>query len=236
MIDKFFKQTNKTIWDFLQEIGKDKEVFSAFSCNEIDWLSVYFYATKTEIVLVCLDCVEEGTAEYADKGLYYNGHKENTYKYFRKALPDGKVSKNKEDWRFSPVAQIYEHACRMREFYAISRQFDLVPAIHLMFITSSRIVNYSKVVNTWQQNLFGFSFLQKIAGISSLNYYDMPTNYDLSLESSAYWTKWQKYLKNRGWFDWLDYRYDDWPLPNEKRYTFKQQMGHLISDEFEEEK
>lgn len=36
MIDKFFIQTNKTILSFLSEIGKNKEVFSTFSCMEMD--------------------------------------------------------------------------------------------------------------------------------------------------------------------------------------------------------
>lgn len=55
MIDKFFKQTNETIWDFLSEIGKSKEVFSSLSVMEMDNYTVYFYATKTEVVLLCMD-------------------------------------------------------------------------------------------------------------------------------------------------------------------------------------
>lgn len=51
MIDKFFIQTNETIWDFLREIGKSKEVFSCLSVMEIDEYTMYFYATRTEIAV-----------------------------------------------------------------------------------------------------------------------------------------------------------------------------------------
>ena len=45
MIDKFFKQTNESIWDFLQKIGKSKEVFSCYSFREIDGYTIFFSAT-----------------------------------------------------------------------------------------------------------------------------------------------------------------------------------------------
>jgi hypothetical protein len=234
MIDKFFIQTNDTIRDFMSEIAKSKEVFSCLSVMEIDEYTMYFYATRTEIVLVFLDHVDEGTIEYADKGLFINVWDEKTYKYFRKVLPNGKTGKEREDWRISPIVDIYEHPKMMRRFLALSSQFSLVPAIHLMFLTSSRIVNYPKVVRSWQQNLFGFSILQNLPGVRNIEYSDIPVNIDLSLEASAYWTKWQTYLKNRGWFDWANDQWSDWPQPSDKRYRWKGEMGHLISDEFEE--
>ena len=236
MIDKFFIQTNETIWDFLREIGKSKEVFSCLSVMEIDIYTMYFYATRTEIVLVFLDHVDEGTIEYADKGLFINVWDEKTYKYFRKVLPNGKTGKEREDWRISPIVDIYEHAKMMRRFLALSCQFSLVPAIHLMFLTSSRIVNFPKVVRSWQQNLFGFSILQNLPGVRNIEYSDIPFNGDLSIESSEYWTKWRTYLKNRGHFDWADDRWADWPQPSDKRYSWKGEIGHLISDEFNDEK
>jgi hypothetical protein len=231
MIDKFFIQTNETIWDFLREIGKSKEVFSSRSVMEIDIYTMYFYATRTEIVLVFLDHKDEGTIEYADKGLFINVWDEKTYKYFRKVLPNGETSKDSKDWRFSPIVDIYEHAKMMRRFLQLSCQFSLIPAIHLMFLTSSRIVNYPKVVRTWQQNLFGFSVLQNLSGMRNMGYSDIPFNWDLSIESSEYWTKWQTYLENRGHFDWAK-----GPQPSAKRYSWKGEMGHLISDEFNDEK
>ena len=42
MIDKFYIQTNETIWDFLCEIGKSKDVFSCRSGMEIDEYITYF--------------------------------------------------------------------------------------------------------------------------------------------------------------------------------------------------
>ena len=36
MIEKFFIQTNKSILHFLSEIGKSKDVFSTYSCMEMD--------------------------------------------------------------------------------------------------------------------------------------------------------------------------------------------------------
>ena len=71
MIEKFFIQTNDTIWHFLSEIGKDKDVFSTHSGMEIDGYIIYFFATKTEVVLLCMDNPyhEDGTPEYADKGV-----------------------------------------------------------------------------------------------------------------------------------------------------------------------
>lgn len=40
--------------------------------------------------------------------------------------------------------------------------------------------------------------------------------------------------KNRGWFDWANDQWADRPQPSDKRYRWKGEMGHLISDEFEE--
>jgi hypothetical protein len=199
---------------------------------EMDEFRVFFYAIPAEIVLVCMDYVDEETVEYADKGLFFNVKDEKTYKYFRKVLPDGKTSKKNSDWRLSPVWEIYEHAKMMRRFLALSCQFSLVPAIHLMYLTSSRIVNYPKVVRSWQQNLFGFSVLQNLPGLRDLEYSDILVNSDLGLDCSEYWTKWQTYLKNRGHFDWADDMWADWPQPSDKRYSWKGEMGHLISDEF----
>jgi len=234
MIDKFFVQTNETIWDYLSEIGKSKEIFSCSSGMEIDGYAVYFYATKTEVVLLCMDYafVEDGIFERADKGVCTFRHNK-PLKYFRKILADGTVSKDEKEWRFSPVMELYDHACRMREFFSISQQFDLVPAIHLMLLTNSQIINYPNVVNTWQQDLFGISVLQNVSGMKNLENDSIPFNYESNIEASQYWTKWQKYLKNRGHFDWSNPLWDDWPRPSEKRYSWKPEMGHLISDEFE---
>ena len=200
---------------------------------EIDGYTVYFYAIKTEVVLLCMDYafVEDRTLERADKGVCTFRHNK-PLKYFRKVLPDGTVSKDEKEWRFSPVMELYDHACRMREFFAISQQFDLVPAIHLMLLTNSRIVNYPNVVNTWQQDLFGISVLQNLSGMKDFGYDRFPFNYDTCIGGAEYWTKWQKYLKNRGHFDWSNPLWDDWPRPSEKRYSWKPEMGHLISDEF----
>ena len=71
--------------------------------------------------------------------------------------------------------------------------------------------------------------------MQDFSYRDIPINDDLNLEGSAYWTKWQTYLRNRGHFDWADWRYDDWPPPADKRYSWKPQKGHLISDEFHQD-
>ena len=199
----------------------------------MDNYTVYFYATKTEVVLLCMDCanVEDGTVEYADKGVC-TIRPNNHLKYFRKVLADGTVGKIEKDLRFSPAMELYNQAYEMRKFFAVSQQFDLVPAIHLMLLTNSNIRNYPNVVNTWQQDLFGFSVLQNLSGMKDFGYDRFPFNRDFSIEGSDYWTKWQKYLKNRGHFDWADDRWDDWPLPSDKRYSWKGEMGHLISDEF----
>ena len=127
----------------------------------------------------------------------------------------------------------------MRRFMALSCQFSVVPAIHLMYLTNSRIVNYPKIVETWQQDEFGFSALQNLSGLRGGIIYDsrveghpfIPVNEDLEIEGSEYWTKWQTYLENRGHFDWLKD-----PQPSAKRYSWKGEMGHLISDEFKDEK
>lgn len=71
MIDKFHNQTNETIWDFLREIGNNKEVFSSYFHEVIydEAFHFFFYATSNEIVLVCLDIVENGRMEKADKSI-----------------------------------------------------------------------------------------------------------------------------------------------------------------------
>lgn len=132
----------------------------------------------------------------------------------------------------------------MRRFIALSQQFSVKPAIQLLCLTNSTIVNYPEMVNTWQQDLFDISALQNLSGLRSGIIYDsrvagnpfIPITLDLTIESSEYWMKWQTYLKNRGYFDWYDYRYDDWTRPTDKRYSWKGEMGHLISDEFNDDK
>lgn len=232
MIDKFFVQTNDTILNSLSEMGRNKEVFSTFSGMEIDGYRIYFYAMPTEIVLVLMDIVDEGTVEKADKYVRWT---EPYLNYSHKVLPDGNVSKCS---RLSPAMELYTHAKEMRRFFALSCQFNLIPAIHLVLLTNSRIVNYPRVIvdwqrNQWQKNEFGFTVLHNLQSLRSLEYSDIPVNTDLSLEASAYWTKWQTYLKNRGWFDWANDQWSDWPQPSDKRYKWKGEMGHLISDEFE---
>lgn len=234
MIDKFFIQTNDTILEFMSEIAKSKDVFSTFSCIEIEGYSVCFYATKTEIVLLCIDNrnVEDGTLEFSDLGIG-KFRLNRPIKHFRKVLPDGTVSKDHKDWRFSPIMELYAQACELRKFLTLSKQFDLIPAIHMMLLTNSHIVNYHEVVRTLQQDLFGFSVLHNMHGLRDLNYTNIPYNNDTSIEGAEYWTKWQIYLRNRGYFDWTDSRYDDCPQPSDKRYRWKGEMGHFISDEFE---
>ena len=245
MIDKFFRQTNETIWDFLREIGKSKDIYSCYSFREIDGYTLFFFATTTEVVLVLLDIVDDGTVEIADKGIRWT---EPYLSYFTKILPDGNISKEYEDSRLSPAMELYNYAWEMRKFFSISCQFSVVPAIHLMLLTNSHIVNYPEVLmewqnNQWKRNEFGFSALQNLSGLRPGIIYDsrvngnpfIPVNEDLSIEGAEYWTKWQMYLKNRGHFDWDDYRYDDWPRPTDKRYSWKGEMGHLVSDEFKDE-
>ena len=205
MIDKFHIQTNDTIWEFLSEIGKDKKVFSTFSHMEMDDYAVdyavYFYAMPTEIVLVLLDIVDEDTVEIADEFVRWT---EPYLNYFKKVLPNGNVSKNYEDYRLSPAMLLYNDAWEMRRFFSKSSVFSIVPAIHLVYLTNSQIVNYPEVIEEWQQNQwgkneFGFTVLHNLHNISNLGYGDIPVNMDFSLEASEYWTKWQTYLKNRGW-------------------------------------
>ena len=210
MIEKFVVQTNDTILDFLSEMGRNHEVFSTFSGMEIDGYRVYFYAMPTEIVLVMMDIADEGTVEIVNK---------------RRA------------WTESAMI-LYNHAKEMRRFFALSCQYNVIPAIHLVQLTNSCIVNYPKVLvnwqrNQWRKNEFGFTVLHNLQGLRNLEYSDLLVNIDLGLDASAYWTKWQKYLKNRGWFDWANDQWSDSPQPLDKRYRWKGEKGHLISDEFE---
>ena len=124
MIEKFVVQTNDTILDFMSEMGRNHEVFSTFSGMEIDGYRVYFYAMPTEIVLVMMDIADEGTVEIVNK---------------------------RRVWTESAMI-LYNHAWEMRRFFALSCQFDLIPAIHLVLLTNSRIVNYPKVLIDWQRN------------------------------------------------------------------------------------
>ena len=105
--------------------------------------------------------------------------------------------------------ELYAQACELRKFLTLSKQFDLIPAIHMMLLTNSHIVNYHEVVRTLQQDLFGFSVLHNMHGLRDLNYTNIPYNNDTSIEGAEYGTKWQIYLRNRGYFDWRDSRYDD---------------------------
>lgn len=156
----------------------------------------------------------------------------NHLKYFRKVLADGTIGQEEKEVRFSPAMELYNQAYEMRRFFALSQQFELVPAIHLVLLTNSRIINYPKVVKTWQQDLFGFSVLQNLTGMKDFDYDRFPFNNDPNIEGAEYWRKWQKYLKNRGWFDWANDQWYDYPFPSNKRYSWKGERGHLISDEF----
>ena len=235
MIDQFYIQTNDTILDFMSEIGQNKEVFSTFSGMEMDGYMVYYYAIPTEIVLVLIDKVDEGTVEKADKYVRWT---EPYLNYFRKVLPDGSVSNRCEDLRLSPAMELYNHAWEMRRFFALSCQYELTPAIHLVLLTNSNIINYPEVLvewqqNQWQKNEFGFTVLHNLQSLGNIEYSDIPVNRDFSLEASKYWTKWQTYLENRGHFDWANPLWDDNPKPSDKRYRRNGEKGHLISDEFE---
>ena len=237
MIDKFYIQTNDTILDFMSEIGKNKEVFSTFSGMEMDGYLVYFYAIPTEIVLVLIDKVDEGVIEKADKCVRWT---EPYLNYFHKVLPNGNVSNRYEDSRLSPAMELYNHAWEMRRFFDLSCQYELTPAIHLMLLTNSYIINYPEVLvewqqNQWQKNEFGFTVLHNLQSLRNNEYADIPVNQDFSLEASEYWAKWQKFLKNRGHFDWANPLWDDSPKPTDKRYRWNGEMGHLISDEFEKQ-
>lgn len=208
MIDKFVIQTNETIWDFLSEIGHSKEVFSCYSFREIDDYTLFFYGTTKEIVLICLDIVDDGTAEYADDGVVWT---EPYLRYFTKVLPNGEISKDYHDKRLSPAMELYTHARDMQRFFATSGRFSLVPAIHLMLMTNSRIVNYPQIVKTWQQKHFGFTALQALSGLRRGIIYDsrceghpfVPVNEDFSIRGSEYWSIWHKHEEDIGRFDWL---------------------------------
>lgn len=209
MIEKFVIQTNDTIWDFLSEIGHSKEVFSYYSFREIDGNTLFFYATSKEIVLICLDIVDDGTAEYAEEGVAWT---EPYLRCFTKVLPNGEMSKDYHDKRLSPAMELYTHARDMQRFFATSVKFSLVPAIHLMLLTNSRIVNYPQIVKTWQQKHFGFTALQGLSGLRRGIIYDsrceghpfIPVNEDFNIAGSEYWTEWYKYEDRQGKFDSLD--------------------------------
>ena len=159
IIDKFFEQTNDTIWEFLRLIGQDKDVFSIFSYvyPGMENYVTYFYAVEKEIVIMCLDKNQEGTVEWADSGVYSK-----PFKHFKKVDNDGNVSRDEKDWRDSPAQDLYYAANKMREFISKTSRFQIVPAIHCMLLTNSTIINYLDVVKSWQQPLFGFSVLHKL--------------------------------------------------------------------------
>jgi len=200
MIDRFKNQTNETIWKFLREIGESKEVFSSYYHREIfdEVFDIFFYATPKEIVLLCLDIVENGTVERADKEVIWT---EPYLCYFIKVLPDGNISKNYYDWRLSPAMILYSSAWDMRRFISCSVQFNKFPTTHLMLLTNSHIVNYPEVVIEWQQNQvkkneYGFTVLQDLQGLSRgiisetqlKGHPFIPVNEDLSIEGSEYWS------------------------------------------------
>lgn len=226
MIDKFFQQTNDTIWPFLSEVGRSKDIFSSCSFIESDDYILFFYATKTEIVLVAVDIVDENTVEYADEGLYTPWHYDDTLLFFRRMQPDGTFSRDKDSsqTRLSPIAQLFLHAVDMYRFYATSGQFSLVPAIHLVLLTNAHLVNYPKVVDTWQQDMFGVTVLHDLSTLKRGIIYDssvqgnplMPINDDATIEGSAYWTKWLQYEEEKGHFDWNNPLYDDTPSPRRR--------------------
>ena len=206
MIDKFRNQTNETIWDFLREIGNNKEVFSSYFHEVIydEAFHFFFYATSNEIVLVCLDIVENGRVEKADKSVKWA---EPCLGIFTKVLPDGNVSKSYKDLRLSPAMILYSNAWEMRRYFSDSGLFNELPTIHLMLLTNTHIVNYPEVLTDWQQdqwkpNEFGFSALHDLQGLSREIIFDcllngdsfIPINNDLSIDGSEYWLKWEEFL------------------------------------------
>lgn len=205
LIDKFFVQTNDTIWDFLRQMGQSKEVFSSFSCvyPGMDWYVTYFYAIEKEIVIMSMDKNPEGTVEFADRGVYTE-----PFKFFRKVDAVGKVSTDRKDWRDSPAEHLYYAAKKMRDYISKESRFEIVPAIHCMLLTDSTLVNYPDVVKSWQQPLFGFSCLQNLdyepISDNPNNYPFLPVNNDYSLKGGEYWKGWDEYIREKGWLDWLE--------------------------------
>ena len=204
IIDKFFEQTNDTIWDFLKQIGQNKDVYSIFSYvyPGMENYVTYFYAVEKEIVIMCLDKNQEGTVEWADSGVYSK-----PFKHFKKVDTDGNVSRDEKDWRDSPAQDLYYAAKKMREFISRTSRFQIVPAIHCMLLTNSTIINYLNVVKSWLQPLFGFSALHKldyepICDNPNQNPV-LPINNDFGLKGGEYWKGWNEYVKAKGWLDWL---------------------------------
>lgn len=205
IIEKFFQQTNETIWGFLTDMGQRKDVFSVFSYvyPGMENYVTYFYAVEKEIVILLLDNNPKGTVEWADRGIYSK-----PFKYFKKVCIDGKVSQDKKDWRDSPAEDLFHAAKMMRDFISSKTNgFELVPAIHCMLLTNVTIINYHDVVKSWQQPLFGFSALHNLDYEELCNNPNhnpvLPVNNDYCIKGGDYWKGWVKYISDKGWLDWL---------------------------------
>lgn len=204
IIDKFFNQTNETIWEFLRQMGSREDVFSIFSYvyPGMENYVTYFYAVEKEIVIMCLDKNPDGTVEWADRGVYSK-----PFKFFKKVSSESKVSDDEKDWRDSPAQDLYYAAYKMREFLSKTGKYEIVPAIHCILLTNSTIINYPDVIKSWQQPLFGFSALHELDYeliCDNPNHNPvLPINNDFSLIGGEYWKGWEEYIKDKGWLDWL---------------------------------
>jgi hypothetical protein len=70
MIDSFHKQNIKSVWSLLECLGRTLRVYATKCTGVFPSLGnkeVYLYATKNEVVILCMDIVPENSLELANE-------------------------------------------------------------------------------------------------------------------------------------------------------------------------
>jgi len=136
MIKDFIRQTNASIGDFLVRMKNRTRTFSAHILGMEPFdngTHLYFYATKHELVVVCIDQINKPTDELADEEPFY----EEQPRYF-----------SADSNRVSPVYHLYKLMEQLnRELYV--KHGHERPNIWGVLLSSSRFINREDMICTW---------------------------------------------------------------------------------------
>ncbi len=141
MIDSFHKQNIKSVWSLLECLGRTLRVYATKCTGVFPSLGnkeVYLYATKNEVVILCMDIVPENSLELANEVAQVREGKRPQYI----SIHDNKVRRDSTVWQMQEAAHYF--------LYALScAQYPTCPQILCVLLTNGRILNYYSIQEDW---------------------------------------------------------------------------------------
>jgi hypothetical protein len=196
MIRKIKRQTHETIFSFLSRLGQRADVYSTQPedlCPTLVDKCVYAYAKDSELVLVMIDAVLEGTQEYADFG-FSNPTKPT---YFRNVTTF--YQQRMGDKRVSPVWSLFQAAMSVDQL--LNKDLEFPIKVHALLITNGHITNLKELRSAIgsMDIKFGMNIIHD--GQTFLNQWSvlkLPVNEDNLLPEYAYLQAYKRELDRQG--------------------------------------